>query len=1515
MTDTPISARQFIACLKQQAPVSAQIKAANQLDVSALSENEQKQILDALRVFAGTKNGPLLIMGLPGPLQALLSFSGTVMPGQDRLAYLRATPSQALGRLASHDDRRLLESYPFEKASKLDWACYLSKATKLIDPCKKFLDRAEAAGGFSNAELIAIARKCPLVIPWIDPGNTPFIEAYELYVNGNADDLWKKYPFSSLKKDEWLIILRNSKIAIPSVFTAAVESEMFSVSELLDLAGHNQRIYPFIPMDKVGQISLVSHLLKYEATFLWQNYDFKRLNANSWERLICERKSSGIVPHVELLFLAKGLSNLIVGRILEHDDRYINYVPLSLVSKEKQISLLVTGKYERLWSKCDFSGYEKSDWWLLFSKTDKVPPAFKVAVEKKLFTLSELCDYARHNEGFVPFLPIADIDTKTLLDLLVRSKTDCLWTSANLKRLNADQWVGLIEKRKPLIPGKFLQHLRNAKQLDTCHVTRILDVDYRYYTYVPLELIPCGRIVKYLLSGDAEDLWQTYPFDLFKDDDWFMLLEQSDHPVPDAGMVFLENQFGTVSVDKLNLLLAKRRELVGYMRPQDIDPKLAVGFLTQTPDSPLWKSYDFNRFTDSQIQTIVRKSADRDSWPEAIVSKFSDGEGSLSDEIILSLAEGLQHADGNITNVVELLSVTRIHKSGVGFFERVCKRIPQVKEAQATAIRKLSLGDKPWQKLRQEFLISLLTAFPVSRKFINWQDYELSIIDKLASADHVYEDELRTGRKFKLFVWRHWLLLSILLIAASCIAFFAAKALYAAAQERAIAERKQSIAFSINELVRRGEFRQLQQYVDSLERGEDADVLKNNKVANSLDRLADWKNKRDCLGRDLKRLEALSASNWPDESLDESTRIFARLEANDTAEANESLMIKKYRSGYSLRAAEVARVKRNERLASEISGIADDCSTSTSIESLMGMITELAQISEIADISETNMVSCSSAITLAKARINDLYKSTLAAQREIIVQADAESVLTEALDVVGSIQGSNYVSENNDREADALSALAKEKISKIYAAEAARLAAEKEKREKQEVEAISKKVAAITAQLNSVDNSFDDNSFIKIRAELNALSECPSYERFCSENPQGIPALASRLEEYENGIASAGELVRICADMENGTANRVLNANENELCDDLIRQLDAWIGKYASTISWDCKAIESHKAKITSLVEESNAVKTLIEKANGASDYKTLSEAIKTILEKYSRFTECKEIDPTKMLSDGQVMSVVEDKGFFSSKKLFEFVGLIKINPKNKGSIVPLINNSITNATYIYYITKASDSEGSRNGLKVKKIFERMANGVIRRVSGIDYSRCQGVGLFVSTDPSYVDPDSWAPGMANPFYPHWMASSTYGEWMPEPGYVKSSSFGDALGEVEWRPAKTYLNGKARSGKHPGEWQIIVDCSTCGGKGRTMRKTVTWRCSTCKGSGKLQRKLRCAPCSACNWKGYQWSNPYKCTTCNGIGTDYQYDEVTCSGCGGKRCFWGDIRDPEKVEKVLALIKNSLKEGGK
>ena len=69
---TKISVREFLTALKRQGSISALLNMARQVDVSELSNEEAKDLAKGLRNFAGSKNGPMLIMGLPGPYQALL---------------------------------------------------------------------------------------------------------------------------------------------------------------------------------------------------------------------------------------------------------------------------------------------------------------------------------------------------------------------------------------------------------------------------------------------------------------------------------------------------------------------------------------------------------------------------------------------------------------------------------------------------------------------------------------------------------------------------------------------------------------------------------------------------------------------------------------------------------------------------------------------------------------------------------------------------------------------------------------------------------------------------------------------------------------------------------------------------------------------------------------------------------------------------------------------------------------------------------------------------------------------------------------------------------------------------------------------------------------------------------------------------------------------------------------------------------------------------------------------------
>lgn len=748
-----ISVEQFLAALQRQGSNSAIINAARKVEVDEVTEAEERALAKGIEKFAGTKNGPMLLMGLPGPLQALLSFSGTVMPGLDRLGCLKATPRQVVNRLLKEKDDLLLKKYPFERVDKTDWAHYFRSCNgDPVPPFLRFLKVPDSAGGFSdeeigegvlanrrmvdavpldriqpdaaaelivsgtakpfwqkydlarfgkehwrkilmgvdleapprecvrflsnqggrgfsNDELIELAHYRDFVSKWIDPEATPFKAAYALRVKGMGLELWRRFPFAKLGKTEWATLLANPQIDIPPAFAEAVKKDVFSVAELCWLAKKNKAVVDYIPCDKLGQTAFLDLFLATRSKRLWDGYDFSRLTGPGWKRLICSLKTKGIVNTANHIKTATGLTTEIVSCLLKVNPGYYRYVPVELISTEDVIKVLLSGECEPFWEEYPFERFSKADWALLFAKTDRIPASFDAVVNREVFSLGELCDYARRNESMVAYLPVARLNSETLTDLLILSKTDVLWEFGNLRRLTADCWVRLIQKRKPLIPAEYLKPLKDTRGLGQQHVGKILEVDRRYYRYVPSHLIPANHACAYFSTGYADDLWSAY---------------------------------------------------------------------------------DFRVFSAEQIKTIVAKSPEREKWPKEISDKFSSAEGTFSDSQILSLAET------NIVNVIELLTPKRIHQSGEGFFGKICKAAKESKPAVAAITRKLTIGQKPWLELRQEYHVALLSAIPLCRKFVVWQEFDLKFLDKLLKADKAFGAELCRGRWLALLAWRYW---------------------------------------------------------------------------------------------------------------------------------------------------------------------------------------------------------------------------------------------------------------------------------------------------------------------------------------------------------------------------------------------------------------------------------------------------------------------------------------------------------------------------------------------------------------------------------------------------------------------------------------------------------------------------------------------------------------------------------------------------------------------------------------
>lgn len=1570
-----ISADQFITFLKQPGAMSAFIQAAGQVDVSSLSACEQKKLAEALRDFAGSnKNGPMLIMGLPGPLQALLSFSGITMPGQDRLAYLRATPELVVCHLASHNDQKVWDNYDFSRFEKKHWKELLTTGcfTKIPKKCEPVLSNKNG-NGFTNSELVEIAVKRPLVIPWIKPTETSFTDLLKLYLTGNANDLWQKYDFLSLGKAEWSMLLENTEIDIPAVFFDVAKNGLFSIDELCAIAKKNEKIWPFIPVDKIEPKKVVELLLNSPDSYCLYRYDFGRLDGKLW-----------------------------------------------------------------------------ADW---------------------------LC------------------------------------------------------KSKKTIPGLYLQKLRTAKGLDTNCVDRILRSKPQYYTDLPLELASRDLIVELLLSGKAEGLWNTYQFSLFSDDNWFKLLEDSEHPVPEEGKIFLSNQSGRIDINRLNALLAKRGELADFINPCDIEPVLAVEILCKFPESAFWTQYDFSRFTDKDVRSLVGIAARRKTWPGEIYDKFD----ALSDEDITTLAKK------RIFNVIELLSIQRIRKSGIEFFDPLCSLMSQDAGAVEAVLKKLSGDAKlPWIGFERDCQVALMKAVPESRKYFDWQKLDLRILDDLIKTHSEFRSELCFCRKFPLFVWKHKRLFKFLILlglAFSC--YVIAGKIKQALHDRVI-NRQNAIVENIRQLDDQEAYEQLDKYLKDIASGSDSSLLKSDRTADARLNLEKWKTRRQEIRENLYSLEAIADNGWTDNDLPRAETVLSNLGGNKYLLPEEIQIVKQHEETYiskrkaferrrkineissrideiketTVNSADTAAVINNIKILGDLSKdeILDDNTKSKVINAqselqshlcslferefkfkqinseLLSSISDLEKaISEIKSltnntceymtqevISKYNALMSDLTGKLALAKINDVFQrfdevkqksllltnaadvfkclseldeiskqnenlkelevgynkarseisahlKSLLEQEFITLQKRSEKLtsLTEIENFKAEIRpliNSQYLPTdikvkyndilaklsnkatqfrkdelsrqmiaikdqcgNAGKASEAfefitkLDLISKDKaidadLENLYTASRNDMFKQLEalltleftenqkhyeslksideiKNAESEIQILLKKpymneevtnkynnlLTILKGKITILENDAIKKNIIEIRKSVdeilkdlkgnneqayrqallkfNSLSTMPDLRTYKAEYGTEYEKLSKEIEYVNSGIASADKLISESHLLERDVMCFRLLDGIPDTITVWLNSCSEWKKEFATKVKWKSADIDDAYSKVYKFNADALDRLSLVGKANAASNYSELYKSMQMLTKKYSGSLECTRIDPSKILNEEQVKAAISSARKASGEISFDFAGVIMINPKNIDNVIPLIRKDIEIQSPIYSVSLYHNQFTKESSPELRKMFERTPGGGFRKVAGVDYDKCQGIGLFVCNDSSFIDSASWIPGKKNLQHPHWIAAKKYGEWQIEPGYVKKKIFGETLGEVVWKSNKYYLGNEYRTSEMQGCWEKKEHCPYCHNSGDASIGQIYWICNICEGKGTICRKIKCEPCKHCKRRGYILSEPFTCPSCNGQPKRYKYRTVDCAYCDGRGYYWKTIISKNEMEEIVRrIIKN-------
>ncbi len=363
----------------------------------------------------------------------------------------RITPNTAISLLISGRADSLWENYDFKLLNKDHWReLFLhTNPSELPTACVPFVENKDG-NGFTSDELINMASSCHALINMLDPDKVPFNVAYQLYLTGKGDLLWKRFPFATLDKSEWRKILTNPQVRIPDMFIEIAKSGRFQAKELCSLAEKNDKLLPFLISADVPIDCIIDLLLKVPAEHIWEYWHFSKLNSEQWVRLIVGLKDGTIIKPraMSALNLCKSITEDQATKILKKNTAYCPYLPSQSISPEMAVEVLAQGKGHCLWNSYDFTRLSDEQWLKLLSETSgELPLVAKTYLSEKGSSIDNdklNITLARRPE-LIQYVDVSLIAPKLAESLLRKDPTDGLWNRYDFSRFSRDQLRYLIK--------------------------------------------------------------------------------------------------------------------------------------------------------------------------------------------------------------------------------------------------------------------------------------------------------------------------------------------------------------------------------------------------------------------------------------------------------------------------------------------------------------------------------------------------------------------------------------------------------------------------------------------------------------------------------------------------------------------------------------------------------------------------------------------------------------------------------------------------------------------------------------------------------------------------------------------------------------------------------------------------------------------------------------------------------------------------------------------------------------
>ena len=272
------------------------------------------------------------------------------------------------------------------------------------------------------------------------------------------------YPTMSLA--DWRCVCQNSGFQwtkeVCEAFAEAFVSGRIPLSALGDLVREYGRVAQFVPFEKLQTSDIVSLIVQTDSDAFWKEGLRRGLSAEDWKRIVRLRRRMVSSKYLGGLAQAKGMTSAIANAILGVDMRYVRYLSLDVVSRERIMDLLIAGN-DDVWRRFDFGRLEREELLKVLWQTDysgEWPKSLVACLASKGNPLSfedvcELCrKYPDHVVAAISVDWICDVPLAAFEDFVKVATASSKGLAALRERFASDVELGNVlpqEKRLTLL--------------------------------------------------------------------------------------------------------------------------------------------------------------------------------------------------------------------------------------------------------------------------------------------------------------------------------------------------------------------------------------------------------------------------------------------------------------------------------------------------------------------------------------------------------------------------------------------------------------------------------------------------------------------------------------------------------------------------------------------------------------------------------------------------------------------------------------------------------------------------------------------------------------------------------------------------------------------------------------------------------------------------------------------------------------------------------------------------------